>query len=355
MAEGTKDHGMDPLTAGAIMVVHGPEVFDAGDAGWLIDLLSPHEVLVAGVMGRTAARESGLPVVCTDERPSVLLGALPGRAFLVNRGKTPESGRIFGEIVAGRLEGLVHVECSDTTVYSWNRADDVLAREVAEKTGFTLTPATSTSAPRDGVREIRGCIPGEAVFVEGIVIGTATAETVVLASQDGAIRVLSGLDVKPHGVEKLLRKGPPDDLSDAWCKSGMIRSAPPRPAGTRAAPRSGRVVVIDHCGHTLYQEIEDEEICGVLAIGDDTTAVCGHICSHAGIPVFGVIDGDGDGIVEPGFAPGSVVVEVTCGRDDDVGREVAAARDPGAVVWEEWVRETLHSLEGKIRVVVDRR
>lgn len=87
MAEGTKDHGMDPLTAGATMVVHGPEVFDAGDAGWLIDLLSPHEVLVAGVMGRTAARESGLPVVCTDERPSVLLNTLPGRAFLVNRGR----------------------------------------------------------------------------------------------------------------------------------------------------------------------------------------------------------------------------------------------------------------------------
>ncbi|NLZ30942.1 MAG: DUF2117 domain-containing protein, partial [Methanomicrobiales archaeon] len=311
-------------------------------------------VLVAGVMGRTAARESGLPVVCTDERPSILFKSLPGRAFLVNRGKTPESGRIFGEIVAGRLEGLVHVECSDTTVYSWNRADDVLAREVAEKTGFTLTPATSTSAPRDGVREIRGCIPGEAVFVEGIVVGTATAETVVLAGQDGAIRVISGLDVKPHGIEKLLRKGP-FDLNEAWCKSGMIRSAPPRPAGARTAPRSGRVAVIDHCGHTLYQEIEDEEICGVLAIGDDTTAVCGHICSHAGIPVFGVIDGDGDDIVEPGFAPGSVVVEVTCGRDDDIGLEVAAARDLDAVTWGEWVRETLLSLEGKARIVIDRR
>ncbi|MEG3056315.1 MAG: DUF2117 domain-containing protein [Methanoculleus sp.] len=41
-----------------------------------------------------------------------------------------------------------------------------------------------------------------------MVVGTATAETVVLAGQDGAIRVISGLDVKPHGVEKLLRRGP---------------------------------------------------------------------------------------------------------------------------------------------------
>ena len=336
-----------------VMVVHGPEVFDAGDVERLIALLSPREVLVAGVMARTAARESGLPVTCTDERPSILFKSLPGRAFLVNRGKTPESGRIFGEIVAGRLDGLVHAECSDNTVYAWDRADMPLAQDVAEKTGFSLIPAASTPPERRGMREIRGCIPGEAVFVDGIVIGTATAGTVVITRRDGTIRAVSGLDIKPHGVEKLLRKGLPD-IEAAWCKSGMIRSAPPRPGEVRA-PDSGRIAVIDHCGHTLYSEIESEGVCGILAIGDDTTAVCGHICSHAGIPVFGVIDGDGDGIVEPGFAPGSVVVRVTSGRDDDVGREVAAAGDLDPVIWEEWVEETLRSLAGRGRIVVDRR
>lgn len=349
MLKENQDYSMNP----PIMVVHGPEVFDAGDVERMIRLLSPREVLVAGVMARTAARESGLPVTCTDERPSVLLRSLPGRAFLVNRGKTPESGRIFGELVAGRLDGLVHVECSNDTVYAWDRADIALARDVAEKTGFSLIPAMSTAPRRGGAREIRGCIPGEAVFVDGIVIGTATAGTVIITRRDGTIRAVSGLDVKPHGIEKLLRKGLPD-LEAAWCKSGMIRSAPPQEGEIRA-PQSGRIAVIDHCGHTLYSEIEDEEVCGILAIGDDTTAVCGHICSHAGIPVFGVIDGDGDGIVEPGFAPGSVVVRVTSGRDDDVGLEVAAARDLDPVTWEEWVRETLRSLEGRGRIVVDRR
>ena len=61
-------------------------------------------------------------------------------------------------------------------------------------------------------------------------------------------------------------------------------------------PHSGRILVIDHCGHDLYRSITPGT-CGVLAIGDDTTAVCGHICSHLGIPVFGVI---GRG---PGRAP----------------------------------------------------
>ncbi len=334
-----------------VMVVHGPEAFDAGDVGRLIGLLSPRQVLVAGVMARTAAEESGLPVTCTDERPSVVLAALAGRSCLVNRGKTPESGRIFGEIVAGRLRGLVHVETSSRTVYCWDHADRALAEEIAQLTGYALVPGMSTGDRREGVREVRGCIPGEAVFVNGIVIGTATDETVVLSGEGGTVRAVSGLDEKPHGLEKLLRAGLPD-LGAAWCKSGPVRSAPPR-QGARVS-RAGRVAVIDHCGHTLYQEI-GEGVCGVLAVGDDTTAVCGHICSHAGIPVFGVVDGDADAIVEPGYAPGSVVVEVTRGRDDDLGRELAAVRDLDPACWEEWVEETLRILAGRVRVVVDRR
>ncbi|MCM2466364.1 DUF2117 domain-containing protein [Methanoculleus oceani] len=334
-----------------VMVVHGPEAFDAGDVERLIGLLSPRQILVAGVMARTAAEESGLPVVCTDERPSVVLAALSGRACLVNRGKTPKSGRIFGEVVAGRLPGLVHVETSSETVYRWNRGDESLAEEIVRRTEYALVHAKSTGARCEGVREVRGCIPGEAVFVNGIVIGTATAETVVLSSRDGGLRAVSGLDPKPHGFEKLLRAGLPD-LDAAWCKSGPVRTKPPRQAGR--ASRGGRIAVIDHCGHTLYQEI-GEDVCGVLAVGDDTTAVCGHICSHAGIPVFGVVDGDADAIVEPGYAPGSVVVEVVDGRDDDIGRELAAVRDLDAARWEEWVEETLRILAGRVRIVLDLR
>jgi len=340
---------MNPTTA--TMVVHGPEAFDAGDTGRLIALLSPRRVLVAGVMARTAAEESGLPVTCTDERPSVVLAAEGGRAFLVNRGKTPESGRIFGELVAGRLEGLVHVEASSCTVYCWDRGDEHLARDIASLTGYALVHAMSDRTQREGTREVRGCLPGEAVFVNGIVIGTATVETVVLASEGGVLRPISGLDPKPHGFEKLLRAGLPD-LDAAWCKSGPVRRVPPRQGGRTSC--EGRVAVIDHCGHTLYGEIGDG-ICGVFAIGDDTTAVCGHICSHAGIPVFGVIDGDADAIVEPGYAPGSVVVEVLDGRDDDLGREVAATRDLQTENWDEWVEETLSTLEGRVRVVLDLR
>ncbi len=345
---------MIAATDDTIMVVHGPEAFDCGDVAWLIDRVRPRQVLVAGVMARTAAEESGLPVVCTDERPSIVMRGCGGRSFLVNRGKTPESGRIFGEIVAERLgegTGLVHVECAGRTVYCWNRGDPTLARGIARTTGFAIEAAASARTREEGVREIQGCLPGEAVFVNGIVIGTATAETVRLSWRNGTIEPESGIAIKPHGIEKLLRSGPPD-VTTAWCKSGMVRTAPPK-AGDRIG-EFGEIRIVDHCGHTVYGQLE-RGTCGILAIGDDTTAICGHICAHAGIPVFGVVDGDADGIVPAGFAPGSVVVEVADGRDDDVGRELAATLGPHPRSWDAWVEDALRHLAGRVRVVVDRR
>ena len=48
-----------------------------------------------------------------------------------------------------------------------------------------------------------GCIPGEAVYVNGIVIGRATEDVVVLRSREGMVEPCSGLEPKPHGLEKL--------------------------------------------------------------------------------------------------------------------------------------------------------
>jgi hypothetical protein len=174
---------------------------------------------------------------------------------------------------------------------------------------------------------------------------------VVLRSREGLVEPCSGLEPKPHGLEKLsLNQN--IDISTAWCKSGSIRSASPQTKGK--APVSGRILVIDHCGHEIYARMP-EDCCGVLAIGDDTTAVSGHICAHRGIPVFGIVDGDLDTIVPSAFAPGSVVVEVLRERDDDVGREIAQKVPDVQVVWNAWVQEMLTYLNTRVRVILDRR
>jgi hypothetical protein len=344
---------MEPLPNSAVMVVHGPELFDHGDTAWLMNVLSPKRVIVAGVMARTAAEESGLRVEFNAQPPSRVILALDDPVFLVNRGKTGKTGELFGNLVASRLgdNGLVQIECSSRTIYCWNSGDEELAVLLSHLTGFEKKSLKSTIQRKEKTREIRGCIPGEAVYVNGIVIGRATEDVVVLRSRDGIVEPCSGLEPKPHGLEKLsLNKS--IDISTAWCKSGSIRSTAPH--RNRQASRSGRIVVIDHCGHEIYARMP-EDCCGVLAIGDDTTAVSGHICAHRGIPVLGIVDGDLDTIVPPAFAHGSVVAEVLGERDDDVGREIAGKVPDVQVFWDEWVQGILMYLNKRVRVVVDLR
>jgi hypothetical protein len=338
--------------ADTVMVVHGPEAFDRGDVARLQAVLSPGETVVAGVMARTAAEESALPVAFDGRPPSGVIREIRGRVFLVNRGKTPESGRIFGEIVASRLpagDPLVQLECSSGKVYLWNGVDRTreFARLLAGETGFVLEEVKADRSAGGAERKIRGCISGEAVLVEGIVIGTATEETVVLRLGPGGIEPVSGLAPKAHGLEKLARLGEVD-LPRAWCKSGPLRLGSPRRGGF--APAAGRIAVIDHCGHDLYRSLTPDT-CGVLAIGDDTTAVCGHICLHRGIPVFGVVDGDLDGLVARDFPPGSVIAEIFDGTDDEAGQELAVLAGKAPVAWADWVARALATLEGRCRII----
>jgi hypothetical protein len=335
---------MSSLVKDAVMVVHGAEIFDSGNAAWLFSVLAPWKLVVAGIMARVAGEESGLPCEFTDTPPSVVIRRLDQPCFLANRGKSPESGRIFGEIVARRVggEGVIHVECASGEVICWNRSPDELAREIARLTGYSLVSGVSMpEGTVPGTRVIRGCLPGEAVFVNGTVIGVATGCEVVIRVGEKGVEPVLGLSIKGHGLEKLNKSGPIDPAT-AWCKSGPIRAREPR-TSKQVRAKKGRVIFIDHCGHTLFRSISSDGICGIVSAGDDTTAVCGHIGAHLGVPVFGIVDGDPDGIVPVRYAPGSVIAVATGISDDDLGKEVASVIPSGEVDWDEF-----------IRVVVDR-
>jgi hypothetical protein len=336
-----------PASDPCILVLHGPEVFDSGDVHYLISRLCPERVIVAGVMGRTAAEESGIPCEFISVPPSFVLKDLDGFAILANHGKTPESGRVFGEIVASRLfpRGLILLECSDKTLYAWNRPVDRPVRDIAEKTGYALIPVTSSEKANPGERTIRGCIEGEPVYVDGIVIGHATGPEVVLKSEEGSIVPVSGIIPKIHGLEKISGTRY-ENLSKVWCKSGHIRRGIPALSGRRGL--TGKVLFIDHCGHQIYEHLTPD-VCGIVCVGDDTTAVCGHICSHLGIPVFGIVDGDRDGIVEGTFIRGSVIALAVSERDDDIGAEIRDKIPQEMVSWEDVVRMLREYLRHRVR------
>lgn len=335
-------------------IFHGPFVFDEGDAARIYHALLPERCIVAGVMGRTAAAASGLPLIFADVPPSVVINGMGGVCVLVNRGKTPASGRRFGEIVASRISGsLIHIESSDQTVYLWDNGDDVLAEEISDRIGYRLVMLNSSREDQPELRRICGCIPGEPVMVKGITIGYATADEAVISYKDGILMPISGIRLKLHGIEKLHAAGCPP-LDRAWCKSGWIRTVSPANI-RRTSPHCGRVQTIDHAGISMYRLITPDT-CGILSIGDDTTAVCGHIGAVLGIPVFGITDGDGDRIVPEAYAPGSVIVRTISGTDDQVGLEIAALLPEGdQICWDELVISLLKQFSGSIRVVRDLR
>lgn len=327
--------------SGMTMVLHGPEIFDSGKAAWLAEVLCPARLLVAGVMARTAAEESDLSCEFPGVPPSVVMLTLEEPCFLANEGKTPESGRIFGEIIASRLGevGLLHIECASSEIICWNRKADSVAREISRKTGYLVVErSVDPQHFREGFRTIRGCIPGEPVFVNGTIIGRATATEVCLRTEGERLIPVSGLEVKDHGLEKLQRARHLN-ISRAWCKSGTIRSKCP----SHSAPRrdSGRVLFVDHCGHELFRLIQTDDICGIVSVGDDTTSVCGHIGAQRGVPVLGIVDGDCDGIVPPRYAPGSVIAAARGISDDELGSEIASIIPDGIVSWDECVRQII--------------
>jgi hypothetical protein len=335
------------------MVVHGPGAFDHGDVARLLERIHPRRIIVAGVMARTAAEESGFDVEFDGRPPSRVIAEIAGPVFLVNRGKTPQSGRVFGDIVASRLggRGLVHVECAVPVVYTWDGGDPLLALGLCGLTGFDSEDATSSGEGTGDIRQIRGCVPGEPVFINGIVIGRATGDTVSLRHAGDGIEAVSGIELKPHGLEKL-RLLPGLNLGTAWCKSGPVRSA--HPSLVPRAARQGRIVVVDHCGHRIYEMLSGD-CCGVLAIGDDTTAVCGHVCVHRGIPVLGITDQDCDTLLPSAFAQGSVILDTRPERDDDLGGEIAALVPDRHAVWEGWVQEILDRTQGRAQILLDLR
>ena len=337
-----------------VLVVHGAEIFDSGEAAWLMKMLRPLRTIVAGVMARTAAEESGLPVEFDGSPPSRILKALDSPAVLANHAKTAESGKIFGAIIASRLgeRGLVQVECSDRTIIVWNKGDSALASRISAMIGYPVSSLAGTTHPAENERIIRGCLPGEPVYMNGIIIGQATGNTVIVRRTGASLAAVSGLVKKEHGFAKLDKRGA-IDLSSAWCKSGPIRRASP---GLQSgnAPATGRAIVIDHCGHELYTLLTPD-CCGILSIGDDTTSVCGHICTHLGIPVLGIIDGDRDTLLPSAFPKGSVVLLVQGERDDDIGEEVARMAGPGPVDWDRWVEWVIGTLGRRVRIAIDTR
>src|SRR5690606_26822280 len=192
------------------VVIHGPDVIDSGEAKIVLEKLShlgEVKAELGGTMGRTAVLDAGLEKIIDITRhlkPSVCIEASFETADLIcllNRGKTFETGKIFGSKVASRLKDcerkpVVQIEspgCSFGKIIPLNKKAENCIEKLSETLGIPAeeplpfhNPVSIKNCPKTGksriTREISGVLPGENIFVNGIVIGKALSSKIKIIS-----------------------------------------------------------------------------------------------------------------------------------------------------------------------------
>ncbi len=326
------------------IILHGPEIVDMGSAKQIIDIFKQeHEVIakLGGTMGRTAVIDAGLEDVIDISQgltPSETILSIKESidlAILLNHGKTLETGRHFGRIVASKIDRalpFIHIErpdCDGRIIYYSSKAKRCAeyVRNALKKDNETYDLPIESGYPaplhvrvegKHVIRRISGAFVGENIRIDGVVIGEVTCPEPELVCKNGRIAELRGIKTKPHGIEKLEDRK--IDLFTARVKTGNIRRSLHKPR-IKKGQQGDKIAIIDHCAESTFELVKDAKL--VITIGDDTTTIAADILTRLGIPVIGIVDGDMDGVLEKAVVPeGSVIILVKQGFDDVVGREV---------------------------------
>lgn len=322
------------------IILHGPEIVDVGSAKQVIELFKQeHEVIVklGGTMGRTAVLDAGLEDVIDiseGRTPSETILSIKGSidlAILLNHGKTLDTGRHFGALVASKILcfPLVHIErpdCDGRIFYYEPQAKRCAeyVRSILHGT-FDLpiepgkpVPFNVRSEGELVIRRVSGAFAGENIRLDGIVIGDVMRPEPEIVCKDGKIVELQGINIKPHGLEKLDNRKL--DLFTAKIKTGNIRRSLHKPM-IKKVKHGENIAIIDHCAESTFELVKEAGM--VITVGDDTTTIAADILARLGIPAIGIVDGDIDGVLVNTVVPaGSVIIRVKPGFDDIVGREV---------------------------------
>jgi len=350
------------------IVIHNLQLMDSPQTVKdILTLLSRENCINAclcGTMGKVAAIDAGLESLIDIEqflKPSACIEALFGSNDLVcllNHGRELQTGRTFGRIVVSHIQNpeekpLIQIErpgCLDGELISWNRAADPHAKKLSGllnlKISPTPLPVNTIEVSNEGRKVLRriSTFPGANIMVEGIVVGKATSSEVVLVSENGFLTSMEGGTIKEQGIEILHKHGErvPVDLSGAWvktatsrkslevCKSlledkteGIAKTSPLKKSFLQEkTPEGGvKVILIDHCAERSFEMMDGAGL--AITIGDDTTELAGNILSRFGIPILGITDGDCDELATAvSYAPGSLVLHLKPGKDDEFGRKL---------------------------------
>ncbi|WP_083810061.1 DUF2117 domain-containing protein [Methanothermococcus okinawensis] len=363
------------------VVIHGPEIIDTGYAKKILEYLKEFSkeyglntdirAKLGGTMGRVAVIDNNLDnIIDISEKlvPSESLKKLRDNDILIlmNYGKSKETGHTFGKIVVGRSgvhKPIIQIERpgeQDGTILIWNNDKNKtnknlnrLIEYLSKKLNLNIEECIS-----DGLnvweednkvfRKLHGVDIGEAIMINGIVVGKAKGAPLILVSENNKLVDIINGEVKWHGVEKLGEI----DLKRAIVKTGVLRRHPSNIKKDNIKniennvennnniknknnmentenkiiidktnlSNIGEIIIVNHAGEDVLEKIKNKKVSAVITIGDDTTTVCGDILARFGIKIIGITDGDRDEILKnPIITRGSNIFLIKNWKDDDVG------------------------------------
>jgi hypothetical protein len=320
------------------VILHGPEVLDKGLGQEVIRLLGGQgqvRTVMSGITGVAAVIDAGLEGQVDISRrlkPSVELASMDKQAdflLLVNCAKSRESAVRFGQIVYSRCRAALtkpYVQVDDGILIDWSGEGGSIAGMLVERLGLELLTRVETGEGErcpEGWRRLGGVLPGEHVWVNGVVVGRAISRTVMISKgQDGRL-VAQGMSLKDTGVRRL----GDFNVAKAHVRSGLTRRTSATPRAISSAKEG--IFLIDHDAESAAYKCRDASL--VITVGDDTSRIAGAILYRFDVPVVSLTDGDEDGIsMEALKAKGSVTMVLRPGTDDIVGAEVRRAFFNGA-------------------------
>ncbi|MBN1785811.1 MAG: DUF2117 domain-containing protein [Candidatus Methanofastidiosa archaeon] len=308
-----------------VVLFHGPDVFDKGHARNLVNVLGEANFYQAGTMGRTAAHDNGLDMVISiPDLPGKVIGRSKdiGGLIIAICPRTANSGKSFVKIIldnAGIDAPVMHLDFRTMSYVVWQGS---FPEEIFEKIrGMGLSPDQPLERIGhfifDGkrvTRYLQDTRYGDFVLCNNIIIGKAIGPKVSITAEDGRIVDTNDIDVKEHGIEKLVAFGHLDILKAKCCSTSNLREDAVKPRIMES--KGNGVVFIHHAGTRVFDLSEGCE--GVVAIGDDTSRIVGDILYRFRLPVIAITDGDRDGLIKSDrFSSSSVIYVVD--HDDDVG------------------------------------
>ena len=312
------------------VILHGPEVLDTGLGQRVMRVLRGKGQVIAvmsGYTGVAAVIDAGLEDeidISRRRKPSIELVRMDkgnDLLLLVNCAKTRESALRFGSMVYSRCAGKLtrpFIQVDDGIIIDWTGMGATVVQSLADELGLELVaPPESTAPPvaEEDWRILGGIIPGENVWINGVVVGRATSDQVLIGKDEKGRLVAKGLELKEPGIKRLGEF----DVRKAHVRSGLTRR-------TSAVPRSidsvkAGIFLIDHAAEEAIYKCRDAAL--VISIGDDTSKITGALLYRFNVPVVAIIDGDEDGISQEAIkTKGSILIQVRPGTDDVVGAEI---------------------------------